>query len=200
MINLLPSERALHIRYGRSNAKLVRWVIALVAAIAGLLIILSAGSMYISRQSRNLERNIAHSRQQFQSQNLDQVQKDAKEISGDIKVINQVLSREIRFSSLIQDIGKVMPQGTVLGSLTLSKIDGAIDLSANARDYSSAAQIAVNLNDPKNGLFEKIDIININCLSVNVAGANYKCSGTFKALFSKSAQGRFLSVPKGGSQ
>lgn len=197
MINLLPPERALDIRYGRSNARLIRWIIGMVAAIAGLIVIISSGSAYIGRQSSNLESNIASLQQRFQAQKLDQVQKDAKEISGEIKVINQVLSREIKFSSLIQEIGKAMPPGTVLGSLTLTKADGAIDLSANARDYSSAALIAANLNDPSNGLFEKVDVININCTSGTSAATTYKCSGAFRALFSKAAQKRFLNVPKG---
>src|SRR5205823_6128072 len=124
---------------------------------------------------------------------LEQVQKEAKEITGDIRVINQVLSREIRFSDLMQAVGKVLPPGTVLNSLTLNKINGALDLIAGAKDDNSAAQIAVNLNDPNNGLFSKVDIVNINCSTDDVP---YKCTAVFKALFDKNAQSRFLSVPK----
>ena len=87
-----------------------------------------------------------------------------------------------------------MPPGTVLNSLTLTTVKGSIDLSANAKDYGSAAQIGVNLSDPKNGLFEKVDIISINCASGQAA---YNCNATFKALFSKSAQTKFLGVAKG---
>ena len=91
----------------------------------------------------------------------------------------------------MQDIGKVMPPGTILGSLTLSKVDGAIDLSANAKDYTSAAQIAVNLSDSKNNLFSSVDIVSVNCSGSSTA---YKCSANFKALFRNTAKSRYLNA------
>lgn len=194
MINLLPPERASQIKYGRRNAALRRWLIFVLLAIAGLVIIIAAGALYINGQSNNLNHQVADFQSRLQNQNLQQVKKDAAEISGDIKVINQVLSREIRFSALMQEVGKVMPRGTVLESLTLNKVTGALDLSASATDYTSAAQIAINLNDPKNGLFDKVDIININCGNVNDSA--YKCTASLRALFNKTAQSRFLSVAK----
>jgi len=171
----------------------------MAAAIAGLLVILAGGWIYINIQAKSLQKNIDTTNQQLQAQNLSKVQKDAKEITGDIKVINQVLSTEVRFSDLIQAIGNDMPSGTVLGSLSLNKISGALDLSANAKDYSSAAQIAVNLGQSQNGLFSKIDIEGVSCGGANNTGAiqqNYPCAVTMRALFSKSAQTKFLSVPK----
>lgn len=195
MINLLPPVQAQQIRYGRTNTVLRRWLLVGLAATAGMIIIIVSGWLYIDQQSKNLQKNINSTQQQLKAQNLDKVQKDAAEISGDIKVINQVLSREIRFSDLMQAIGKLMPPNTVLTSLTLNKVTGALDLLAGAKDNGSAAQIAVNLSDPKNGLFDKVDIVNISCS--NAQNTVYGCNGTFKALFNKSAQTRFLSVPAG---
>lgn len=194
MINLLPPSLSQNIRFGRLNAKLVRWLFGMFMATAGLILILVVGWLYINQQSRNLSRDISSSNTQLSTQDLTQVQKDASEISGDVKVINQVLSREIRFSDLLQAIGQVMPPGTILGSLTLSDTKGAIDLSASTKNYASAAQIAVNLNDPKNGLFSKVDIININCTT---GATNYNCTASLKALFSKDAQTKFLGLAKG---
>ena len=88
-----------------------------------------------------------------------------------------------------------MPPGTVLSGLLLkNKIDGALDLSANTRDYASAAQIAANLSDPKNKLFSSIDIVTVNCSSGETV---YKCTATFRALFSKDAKNRYLNVARG---
>jgi Tfp pilus assembly protein PilN len=162
MINLLPPDRANAIRFGRQNTILRKWLIGIAAAIAGLAIILAGGWVYIGQQSKTLKRNIAVTNDQLQSQHLDQVQKDAKEITGDINVINKVLSQEVRFSELVKSIGGDMPPGTVLSSLSLSnKVSGAIDLSANAKDYSSAALIAVNLGDPKNELFSQTKFLSV---------------------------------------
>jgi hypothetical protein len=105
-----------------------------------------------------------------------------------------LLGTEIRFSDLIQAIGSDMPSGTVLGSLSLSKINGTIDLSASAKDYNSAAQIAVNLKDSKNNLFSKVDIVSVTCNST--VTQTYRCGATLKALFSATARTKFLSVPK----
>jgi len=193
MINLLPPDYAMRIRFGRRNSILRNWIVGALAAIGGLLVIIAGGWLYLNQQSSDLQRNLEITNAQLQAQNITQVQKDATAITGDIKVINSLFSNEVRFSNLIQDIGRVMPPGTVLSSLSLSKVSGAIDLSAGAKDYSSAAQIAVNLNDASNGLFSKVDIISINC--GNDSSTQYKCNSTFRALFSTKAQQNYLSVP-----
>jgi Tfp pilus assembly protein PilN len=196
MINLLPPDYAASIRYGRQNTKLLGWLAGLVGAILVLVIILFVGWIYMNQEAKDLQKGIDATNQQLQSQNLSKVQADAKEITGDINVIDKVLSQEIQFSGLIQSIGSYMPPGAVLGTLSLSdKVTGSIDLSANTKDYASAAQVAVNLSDPKDELFSKVDIINISCDSA--AQKTYKCSSTFRALFSKTAQTKFLSVPAG---
>lgn len=195
MINLLPPSHADAIRFGRQNTTLRMWLIGTLAAIGGLIIIVFGGWVYINQQEKGLQRSLDVTNQQLKAQNLAKVQSDAKEITGDIRVINQVLSNEIRFSDIIQNIGQLMPKGSVLGSLSLNKVTGSLDLSANTVDYSSAAQVAANLGDPRNGLFSKVDVLNLNCTS-NVP--NYPCSATYKALFSKDAKTKFLSVPKEG--
>jgi Tfp pilus assembly protein PilN len=196
MINLLPPEYAASIRYGRQNTKLLGWLAGLLGAILVLAIILFVGWIYMNQEAKDLQKGIDATNQQLQIQNLSKVQADAKEITGDINVIDKVLSQEIQFSGLIQSIGSYMPSGAVLGTLSLSdKVTGSIDLSANTKDYASAAQVAVNLSDPKDELFSKVDIINISCDSA--AEKAYKCSATFRALFSKTAQTKFRSVPAG---
>lgn len=194
MINLLPTDYANSIRFGRQNTVLRAWLLGMLAAISGLIMIIGGGWLYINRQSHSFQKNIDATNQQLKVQNLSQVQSDAKEITGDIKVINQVLSKEVRFSDLIQAIGNDMPPRTVLGTLSLTNVSGALDLTAGAKDYASAAQIAANLSDPKNGLFSKVDIIGVNCKSTT--NPNYICSITLKALFSSTAKTKFLSVPK----
>lgn len=194
MINLLPSTYAETVRYARQNTSLRIWLFGIAAAIVGLALIFTGGALYINQQSETLQRNIDSTRMQLKTQNLTQVQKDAKEITGDIKIINKVLASEVRFSALIQAIGNDMPPGSVLDSLSLAKTSGAIDLSASAKNYNSAAQIAVNLSTAQNKLFSKVDIQNVSCDSSSPK--DYKCVVSLKALFSKASQTQFLSVPK----
>lgn len=193
MINLLPTDYGASLRYAHFNSIMRRRLAASVLASGGLVLIMVVGWVYINQQNKNLAHNIDSVNQQLQAQDLAGTQKKAKDITNNIKVINQVLSREIRFSDLISHIGSVMPPGTVLSSLTINKADGALDLSATARDYTSAAQIAVNLSDPKNKIFDKVDIVNISCSST--PGSVYPCSATFRTLFSNTTKSQFLNVP-----
>lgn len=198
MINLLAPASNSELRYRHYNSLLKRWLIMSTIATGGLILIVVMGWLYITSQNQTLSSSINVTKQQLQAQDLNGVQKQAKDLTGNIKIINQVLSREIRFSDLIQQIGAVMPSGTVLSSLTLSKVDGAIDLSTNSKDYASAAQIAINLGDANNNIFQKVDIVNINCSSASTNA--YPCNATFKALFGPVAKNRFLNVPSGTSR
>lgn len=195
MINLLPPayRQTLHRHH---QQRLVRaWLIVIWLSTAALAIILMGSWVYINKQSDNLRQSIASTNQELAAQNITKVQKDAKTLTTNIKIINQVLGREIRFSDLIQDIGKVMPDGTVLNSLTLAQATGAIDLSASAKNYAAAAQIAINLSDPDNKIFNKVDINSISCTATK---NTYPCTANFRALFSKSAQAHYQGVAQGG--
>jgi len=197
MINLLPPSRAEAIRYGRQNSVLRHWLIGAAIAIGGLIVIIFSGWIYLNQESGNFQRDINTTNHQLQAENLAQVQKDAKEITGDITVINKVLSQEIKFSELIQAIGNIMPPDTVLGTLSLSnKVSGGVDITANAKYGNSVPQIVANLTDPQNQLFTKADVVSVSCDSNPTH--TYPCTVILRALFSKSAQTRFLSFPGGG--
>ncbi|HLG90811.1 MAG TPA: hypothetical protein VI336_01465 [Candidatus Saccharimonadales bacterium] len=195
MINLLPNDYKLGLRYGRLNIRLSQWLGISTVIIAGLVLVLGVGWLYMGQQIKDLNRSIATTEGQLKTQDLEEVREQADEISQNIKVINKVLGREIRFSSLIQDIGKVMPPGAVLTTLTLSeKVTGAVDLNAGVTNSDTAAQIAVNLSDPKNNIFAKVDIVNVICSSEPVV---YPCTATLRALFDKQTPERFLNVAVG---
>ncbi len=197
MINLLPADYRAHLRHDRSNTQLHRWLVIGAFTIAGMLVVLASGWFYINKQVEDLSKSATATEALLHSKSLVNVQKQADEISQNILIINQVLKREIRFSDLIQQIGKVMPPGAVLGSLTLSKANGAIDITANTKNYSSAAQIAVNLGDPKNNIFAKVDVISIVC---SPDQKTYPCTAAYRALFGKATELRFLNATEGDNQ
>ncbi len=196
MINMLPGDYVDTIRHSKNNEYVLRWMGASLVATIVLIVILASGWLYLNHEVKALSSQIAAGKNDLVSQNLEGVKKDASKISNDIKTINQVLGKEIRFSRLIQSIGQVMPPGTVLEGLTLTKADGSIDLTASAKDYKSGAQIALNLSDKQNGIFSRADIISLTCTS---ADTEYKCSVVLKALFSKESQAKFLNIPTSGS-
>lgn len=194
MINLLPPVYRQRLSAGRRGTILRHWLGIVWGATAGLVLLIAASWIYMNQQSKELNQAISDTNAQLSAQNLSGVQKQAKDLTNNIKTINQVLGREIRFSDLIQAIGKVMPSGTILNSLTLAQVSGAVDLSASAKDYASAAQVAINLSDPKNQIFNKVDIVSINCTG---SAAAYPCGGTFRALFSKTTLPHYQGVAQG---
>ncbi|OGL24728.1 hypothetical protein A3A68_02380 [Candidatus Saccharibacteria bacterium RIFCSPLOWO2_01_FULL_48_13] len=199
MINLLPPSYANSIRFGRRNATLRRWISGLGLAVIGLVMILGGGWLYLDNQVARLRNQVEVAESQLDKQNLVKVRKEIQEISTSVKVINKVLSSEVRFSELIPEIGKVLPPGTALTGLTLnSTVGGGLDLTASTVDHQSAAQFAANLRDPKNGLFEAVDIIKVKCTTGG--DGPYYCEAVYRTLFSKDTKNKFLNVPKGDSQ
>lgn len=201
MINLMPPEAKSNVEYARRNLRLLRFTIATMAIMVAMFATVILGSFYIDRVKSNLTDNIETSKTNIASQKLEDVQKEAQEISQGVKLIEQVLSKEVRFSKLLQEIGSLMPNGAVLGDIQLSnKIDGSMDLSANAINHQAATQVQVNLQDPKNNLFEKVDTISVNCVDPSTLDVptRYPCEIELRALFKADAAVTFKASPPTG--
>jgi hypothetical protein len=198
MINLLPSAVKQDFVYARRNTKLLRWSLALFTTFvlfAGLVV---AGQLYMTQSIHTYEAQVAASQQQLKEQKLDETQAHLQSISDNLKLVLQVLSREILFSKLLKQVGAAMPNGATLSSLTISKTTGGIDLNAVAKDYQTATQVQLNLQDPANKIFEKADIVNITCVSgQSGTNAEYPCTVTIRALFAKNNPFLFTSTSAG---
>ncbi len=188
MINLLPPELKQAYRYGRINRHLIHWVFVFSAGIVGAAIITAFGYLYLNQTADNYKNQIATSNQQLAKQNLSTVQAQVKDISNNLSLVVQVLSKQVLFSELLQQLTKLMPADTNLTGLSISQAQGAIDITANAKNYSAATQIQVNLTSPNNQLFSKADIVSISCSGVTT----YPCSIALRALFSPNSSYMFI--------
>jgi Tfp pilus assembly protein PilN len=183
MINVLPPEIKRDYRYARRNVGLRRWVAASVIAVFGLSIIMLYGLITLDRSAATYRKQVAANEAVFQNENFTAAQKEAQDISSSFKLTIQVLSKEVLFSQLLRQVGRIIPADANLTGLTISQTQGAIDISAVAKDYSSATQVQVNLADPENKIFSKADIVSINCNAKDSDSA-YPCTVTIRALFS----------------
>jgi len=185
MINLLPPATKQEIMYARRNTKMLRWASAIVAVIIGIVLIVGFGTLYINKSTKAYTTQLADTTQQLKAQKLDETSKRVQDISSSLKLVTQVLSREVLFSKLVQQIGAAMPPNTVLTNLQINKLQGGIDLSAQAVDYKTATQIQVNLQDPTNKIFAKSDILSITCNGngTGTLNAKYPCIVQVRALF-----------------
>ncbi len=182
MINLLPDTLKQQYIYGRRNYVLRRWTIALAFALVGALLLTSFGMLYMQKSIQSYERQAATTEQSLRAQKLAETQKRAQEITNNLKLAVDVLSKEVLFSQLLKQIGTVTPQNTVLTDLSISEVAGGIELAAVSADYTSATQLQVNLEDPRNKIFSKADILTISC-SGNSSDPRYPCSIRLRALF-----------------
>lgn len=194
MINLLPPNLKSDYKFGRLNRQLVHWIIALTLGIFGAALITGTGYIYFNSVARSYNNQIASTNQQLTTQNMPEVQKRVKDISNNLSLAVSVLSNQVVFSGLINHLATLMPQNTNLTGLSLSRTQGAIDISASAKDYASAAQIQVNLTSKNNQLFSKADIVSITCTAESAA---YPCSITLRALLLPNNPYVFTSNPKG---
>lgn len=194
MINLLPPALKETYRAGRLNRHLVHWIVVCLLGIAGAACITLFGYFYLDQSTKNYTKQTAGLQQQLNEQNLAKVQKEVKDISNNLNLVVEVLSKQILFSELLSQLTKLLPNNTRLSGLSISQSQGAIDISANAASYAAATQLHVNLSDSNNKLFSKADIVSINC-SANTSG--YPCSVTIRALFAPNSSYMFSTNTKG---
>lgn len=199
MINLLPHGIKTDIAYARRNSRLRKWIIASVAALAGMCLIVGGGYLYMQQSIHNYsdQRNAAQAK--LDSQNVAGTQKQIDEISNGTKLATQVLSREVLFSELIRSIASALPDGTTLKTLQIDQVQGGVQLDAEAASFDAGTQLQVNLQDPTNGVFEKADINNITC-DPAAQGKVYPCQVSLRALFNKNNSYTYIAPSTGGSR
>lgn len=195
MINLLASNSKQDIMYARRNTQMLRFSVIVIIVILGIALISLGGLFYIKKSQVEYTDQVNRTLTLLKEQELEQTQKNLETISNNIKLTTDVLSREVLFSKLIQQIGAAMPTSTNLTDLTINNTTGGIDLTASASSYYSATQVQVNLADPANKIFDKADIVNIVCNSVNATDVKYPCIINIRARFSPKASFYFI-TPK----
>lgn len=201
MINLLPPDVKENISYARRNTRLRKWCIALFVSVLAVAGIVTAGQLYMQRSIRTYSAQVEQGNQQLEAQQLAETQNKVKDLTNSLKLVVQVLQREILFSKLLRQIGAALPNGSILTDLSINTVQGGLDLRASAVDYQTATQVQINLEDSNNKIFEKADIVNVQCAS-DPASANtpaeYPCTVQVRALFSK--DNPFLFIAKGTTQ
>ncbi len=194
MINLLPPDIKQAYHYARRNHHLSRWIMALLLVLAGALVITAAGWFYLNQTSRQYQSQIAASQKNLEAQDYKGVESQIKEMSNNLKLSVQVLSKQILFSELLTHLGTIMPKDTKLSTLTISQTEGGLDITAMAKTYASATQIQVNLSDSNNKLFSKVDLVSITCNDSDTSG--YPCKVSLRALFAE--ENPFLFINNSG--
>jgi hypothetical protein len=197
MINLLPPDLKQQYVYGRRNTILRRWAVAMAFGLAGVAVVTFAGLFVMEKSIVSYRKQVGDTNQLLSQEKLDETRQQTKDITDSIKLSVNVLSKEVLFSKLITQIGKVTPSNTSLTDLNIGKDQTSIEIKAVSSDYTSATQLQVNLADPANKIFSKADIQTISCTS-GTTDPRYPCSVTIKALFNQNNP--FLFINKNGAK
>lgn len=195
MINLLPSSVREDVTFARRNRTLLHWNMAIGVLLIAVCVLLAGGYLYLNQIMTRYDKQVASARQNLQEQKLEETQARVQTISDNVKLINQVLSKQILFSKLLKEFGTLMPRGTVLERLELTgETTGALDLTALAKDFDDATQVSVNFGDEENKLFESVDTVSVSCADNgsqslanddNNSVSQYPCRINLRVLFSK---------------
>jgi Tfp pilus assembly protein PilN len=194
VINLLPPDTKENLRYARRNRVLRKWIIVSVICLFGGAVLLAGGGLYLQQSIDNASKQVADTQRQLDAQHLDTVQKQVTDMSNNLKLTVQVLSKEILFSKLLTQLGAVTPSNVSLTNLAIVQTQGSIDITAQAASYNAATQLQANLADPKNQIFSQADIENISCTSGEEGP--YPCEVTIRALFSNDNPFLFINDKK----
>ena len=205
MINLLDSDSKENIIYARRNSILMRWLIGLSIGVFGIIVITLAGILFLNNASSETNNLIASTQKQLSDEKLGQVQSQISGISNNLKLMVTVLSHEVLYSQLFKQIGSVFPNGAALTGLNIPQGATGIDLQVDTKDYQTATQVQINLQDPSNKIFSKADIISIQCqpnISRDVNGniVGYPCVEQLRAQFVANNPYLFINSKPGNSK
>ena len=200
MINILPPEMKENYRYAHGNTALVRWLIIFGIGFAGLVAISATGYMYLQQMERTANSQISAAEEDLLRQNQSEIEQEVTDISDSLNLAVQVLSGEVLFSKLLQQLAVVTPSNAILTNLTITELEGGVDITAQTTDYAAATQLQVNFADPNNQIFQSADIVSITCGSGDGDGfqAQYPCTVTIRALFTDESP--YLFISDGGEE
>lgn len=167
MINLLPSDIKLQTRYAKYNRitiGYVRLVIAVTIILAGIF----AGTIfYVNRETAQVAKSVQDRQAELDTKLA--FQKKAQDISDRLAAIKSLETSQTRFSVLLDDLSKYLPQSVSLEGITLTGDDKkplSIAIAANSYDSILAFRNAVLLSPRISGA----DLVSITSNATGFAG------------------------------
>lgn len=195
MINLLPPDSKQSITYARRNAMLLRTCAIIIGIITSIILLFGLGSLYIQSQTKQYQQEISTLQTSLKAQNLEGTKAEIQDLSGSVNLVLRVLASNILFSKVLDRAAAVMPAGSSLSNIEISSDQKGIDITAGVENYQVGTQVQVNLADKNNGLFDKVDLVSVNCDSTNTGA--YPCVAKLRALFGDNSPYLFINNKAG---
>ncbi len=144
MINLLPPQTKAEIMYAKRNAVVVRYV-ALVLIVAMVVGIGFAGShWYLDQKLKETADSLAS--KELVAGGYKDVENAAKTLNARVAAIKAIQDNQPKFSAVLSDLAKTVPQDASITSLTLIGDDTKpVKVSADASSYQAAVSFRDSL-------------------------------------------------------
>ncbi len=169
MISLLPPDQKEQIRYAKLNRLVLRYLRVLVV-VAVLLGGVFAGAFYLlGMQTTQVASDVSTKQATITALNASFLPK-AHDASARLNTIKYIQGTQTRFSAVVADIAKVLPQGVSIDSLTLTGNDRTpVQLAVTAQSYSAALAF-------RNALITSPRIAGADLESIASNGGTYQTS------------------------
>lgn len=153
MINLLPPKQRLEIRTAKQNSLLRRYLELSIVGVMVLTLLIIGSHYYLSMQERNSKKTVELNQDKIKE--LQSIEADAEDLSTTLQLIATIISGDVKFSTMLTEIGSLMPPKSVLTGLELTNIDEKTPLLITAAiDQEEKAAILKN-NLETSSLFER---------------------------------------------
>lgn len=179
MINLLKASDKKIIRAGRRNRDWTRYIL-LTAAALGVLVFVSIITFFMFDAEEANQKNAAQEANQKNASEVAETDKLVENFTKNIQTLQAIENNKIRYSSLLVDIAKGLPNGCIMSTLSVSS--GTLDKTPQTFEISCPTDSAATelKNDSK--IFRDVQIISLNHDS-SQAGLPIKIS--FNAIIQK---------------
>lgn len=168
MINLLPASIKSEQRFARLNGRLLHYI-WLVAVITAILAVIFGGTIfYLNLSEYQAKQDVSAT--QTSIHGYDSFNRTAKATSDRLIAIKTIQVAQTHFSLLLQDIAKVLPQGTSLNGITLTG-DAAkpVQITVLANSYDNALAF-------RNALASSPRVAGVDLVSINKDDSGYTTS------------------------
>lgn len=184
MINLISHDIREERSYARRNRTLIGYILALFTAALMVTAVMLISIRFVGSDEQKLRSSIDENQTTITA--LESEIKDLSAVAGRLKTVDALYESSIEFSELIPEIGSLLPQGTVLNSLSLTggKTD-PLSLDVDIENAELAAVLQRNLVGSE--LFEAADI---NSISAKDSAGTYKFSASVSVSFTGSAEAK----------
>lgn len=169
MINLLPDDIKLSRKYAYRNFLIARYATFMGTVLISLIAMFGYGYISLNKTAATISKTADAKLEDVAK--LSSVTSRAQSLSDTLKTTKILFDREVRFSTIIKQIGSVMPEGARLTSLSLTS-DRTKPLTIEAELVDERQAITLKENILNSDYFEGADIQNISATDKKDSSGN----------------------------